>query len=195
MPTTENKVRFGLKNVHIAEATIAADGTATFETPWAFPGAVAFNMDAQGDRTVFRADDSDYWTGYSNNGYEGDLEMARMIDDFKTKILQYIKDSKGGLVEVDKPDAQHFAMMFEFDGDQKATRHVLYNCTASRPSTSGNTTPEGSVEPETETSTISAGKIYVEGFGWVVKYETTADTDTNTYNNWYTTVQLPTAGT
>lgn len=191
MPNQENKVRFGLKNVHVAVATIAADGTATYETPWAFPGAVAFNMDPQGDRTVFRADDTDYWVSNSNNGYEGDLEMARITEKFKTDILQYMKDSKGALVEVDKPDAVHFALLFEFDGDQKATRHVLYNCTAGRPTTTGNTTPEGAIEPETETSTISAGKIYVEGFGWVPKYETTADTDATTYNNWYTAVQLP----
>ena len=30
MPTTENKVRYGLKNVPLATCTITADGSATF---------------------------------------------------------------------------------------------------------------------------------------------------------------------
>ena len=69
MPNAENKVKFGLKNVHYAIATIAANGSATYATPVPFPGAVSLSMEPQGDKTVFRADNIDYWTGYTNNGY------------------------------------------------------------------------------------------------------------------------------
>ena len=53
----------------------------------------------------------------------------------------------------------HFALMFQFEGDAKATRYVLYNCTATRPSVSGATTEE-TIEPQTETVTVTAVAIH-----------------------------------
>lgn len=190
---SENKVKFGLKNVHVAIATIAADNTATYDTPFAFPGAVSLSMDPQGETTTFRADNIDYWVGQSNHGYEGDLEMARFIDKFKTDILKMYADAKGVLVETVEPDAVHFAMMFEFDGDQKATRHVLYNCTCGRPSV-GSSTTEDTVEPQTESATVTAGTIHLAALDKdIVKADTTATTDQTAYDNWYQAVYQPTA--
>jgi hypothetical protein len=53
--------------------------------------------------------------------------------------------------------------MFEFAGDAKSTRHVLYNCTATRASVSGSTTDE-EIEPQTETVTITTGSVYFASF-------------------------------
>lgn len=193
MPTAnENKVKYGLKNVYYAIATIAADGSATYDTPVKFPGAVSLSLDAQGENTPFYADNIVYFVGSSNTGYEGDLEMARITDSFREDVLGETADTKNVLVErVDAP-VVHFALLFQFEGDQKAVKHVLYNCTATRP-TIGSATKEDTVEPETETVTITATSIYSETLqSDIVKARSNKDTDDTTYNAWFNTVYLPT---
>ena len=130
----ENKVGYGLSKLYYAIATIDdSKHTATYGNPKAFPGAISLNLDAQGDRVIKRADNVDYWIGNANNGYEGDLEVARVSDAFLKDILGEVDDDNGVQVELKDVEAVHFALMFQFEGDKRGTRHVLYNCTASRP--------------------------------------------------------------
>lgn len=192
MPTaSENKIKFGLKNVYYAIATIAADGSATYGTPVKFPGAVSLSLDPQGENTPFYADNIVYYVGSSNTGYEGDLEMARIVDSFREDVLGETADTKNVLVErVDAP-VVHFALLFQFEGDQKAVKHVLYNCTATRP-TIGSATKEDTVEPETETVTITATSIYNETLqSDIVKARSNKDTDDTTYEGWFSAVYQP----
>ena len=70
---------------------------------------------------------------------------------------------------------------------------MMYNCTAARPDAAGNTKGE-SIEPQTETVSITATSIYVSSLGTgmdIVKSETVSSTDTSTYNNWFSTVYVP----
>lgn len=189
----ENKIKYGLKNVHYAVATIAADGTATYGTPVAFPGAVSLSLEPQGENTPFPADNVVYWTGVSNTGYSGDLEMARVIDQFKTDVLGYITSGNGIMVENLNAEAVHFALLFQFEGDQQATRHVMYNCTATRPSAASTTKGE-SVEPQTETVTITATSVYSDALVTdIVKASTNATTPKAVYDAWFEAVTMPTA--
>ncbi len=189
----ENKIKYGLKNVYYAVATIAADGSATYGSPKPFPGAVSLSLSPQGETSPFYADNIAYWIGVSNTGYEGDLEMARVIDSFKTDILGYKRDNKDVIFEDANANPVHFALIFQFEGDQKATRHVMYNCTAARPDAAGNTKSE-SIEPQTETVSITATSIYVSTLGTgmdIVKSETVTSTDSSTYNGWFSAVYVP----
>lgn len=189
-----NKIKYGLKNVHYAVATIATNGSATYTTPVPFPGAVSLSMEPQGETSPFFADNIEYWTGISNTGYEGDLEIARVIDSFKTDVLGYKVAGNGLVVEDANVSPVHFALLFQFEGDEKATRHVMYNCTATRPGASGQTKSE-TIEPQTETITINAASIYVAALETdIVKAELTDSTAySTTYASFFSTVLQPTA--
>lgn len=188
-----SKIKFGLKNVHYAKATIAANGSATYETPVPIPGAVSLSMDPQGEISKFYADNIAYYTTVGNSGYEGDLEMALFPDSFKKDCLGYIEDNKHILIEDVNAEAKPFALLFQFEGDVKATRHVLYNCVAQRPGVNGQTKEEN-VEPQTESATITATSIYVAALDKdIAKSSTTEQTATADYDDFFETVYIPTA--
>ncbi|MCC8044812.1 MAG: hypothetical protein LIP12_04850 [Clostridiales bacterium] len=77
---------------------------------------------------------------------------------FNLKNAHYAKltlDDDGVLVENSEVELESFSLLFEFDGDQKHIRHVLYNCSASRPKIEGQTN-EDTKEVQTETLSIKA---------------------------------------
>jgi len=187
-----NKIKYGIEKVYYAVATIAADGTATYDTPVALPGAVNLSLEAQGDQNVFYADNINYYVSQANNGYQGDLEMALITDDFRKAILGE-HESTTGKVLVEEADVApaHFALLFQFEGDVKATRYVMYNCVASRPATASATKAEA-IEPQTETVQITATSIYNAALDSdIVRAKTGEETTQTIYDGWFTSVWQP----
>lgn len=178
-----NKVKFGLKNVYYSKITISSSET-TYGTPVAIPGAVNLSMEAQGEITKFYADDIVYYQSSQNNGYEGDLELALVPDSFRKDILGEVVDNNGLLVEKSNVEYANFALLFEFSGDANKRRHVMYNCSATRPSV-GSATLEDTKEPQTESLSISA---VANSAGYV---KASADETASAYTSWFTTVQVP----
>lgn len=190
MATKKNKVKFGLKNCHYALVTLGEDGKATFGTPVAMPGAVSLSLDAEGENEPFYADDSVYYMVSDNNGYSGDLELALIPESFLTDIMHETEDSNGVLYENKDVEPEHFALLFEFTGDQRKIRHCMYYCSASRPSVSGNTR-EDSTEVQTETLSLTVSPLP----SGLVKVKTGTNTTQAVYDAWYNSVyKISTAG-
>lgn len=186
-----NKVKYGLSNVYYAVATIAEDGTATYTTPKRIAGAVNLSLDANGSNEPFYADNIKYYVTVANNGYDGDLEIALVPDEFRKDVLGDIEDTNGILVENADAQAVQFALLFQFEGDANATRHVIYNCTATRPSVSG-ATKEESVSVQTETLSLSCATVYNEALEHNVVKARALTTD-EPYADWFKSVYQPTA--
>lgn len=181
-----NKVKFGLKNCHYA--TFSKDletGAIVYDTPVPIPGAVELSLEPRGDMVEFYADDMLYYSAPNNQGYDGTLSIGTLPEKFEMDALGEEKDETD-LVLTEKATAKGkpFAFLFEFDGDVKATRHVLYNCTANRPTVSSST-KTNSVEPTpTELTFVSSPR----DTDYAVKTKTTATTPAEIYNAWYTAV-------
>lgn len=184
-----NKIKYGLRNVYYAKiTTVSSAGVPTYGTPSAILGAVNLSLSASGEGNDFYADDSVYFHSESNNGYSGTLEMALINDDFKKDILGELSNTSGVKFEKSDNPTAEFALMFEFQGDANATRHLLYRCTASRPDVAS-ATKEATITPQTETLNITAlprlDNMYVKA-----RVEATA---TTAYNAWFTSVYTGTA--
>ena len=186
MPKKNNKVKFNICNVHYALLNIDEAGEITFGTPVAMPCAVSLSLDPNGEPSNFYADGYAYYTISNNMGYDGNLELAMVPESFRTDVLKEQLDANKVLVENANVEAANFALLFEFDGDVKKIRHVLYKCSATRP-TIESATKEEEIEVKTETLTIKATPL-ANGY---VKAKTGDDTTDSVYQNWYKSVYMP----
>ena len=180
-----NKVKYGLSKCYYAVVT-----TNGYATPVALPGAVNLSLDQEGETNAFRADNIDYYVSVSNNGYSGDLELALIPDSFLTDVMGEVVDGTTGVqYEIADKNPKAFALLFQFEGDEKATRHVLYNCKATRPTLNSETTGE-TIEPVTETLSIRATARDADH---LVKAK--CKEGDSSYTSWFTAVVVPTITT
>lgn len=183
-----NKIKYGLSRVYYALATIdPSTGAATYDTPVALPGAVSLSMEPSGEPNKFYADNIAYATFAANAGYEGTLELAVIPDSFRVSVLgEEVVDD----IQYEKATAttQPFALLFQFEGDDAATRHVFYNCTATRPNVASQTTEEN-VEVQTEELTITCGAIFNAEMDANIVKGKCSDDSAAAYSAWYTAVQ------
>ena len=180
---SENKVQFNLKNVHYAVLT-DTDGVITYGTPVAVPGAVTLSLDPQGDTKKFYADGVTYYQAVSNQGYSGDLEMARYPDQMLKDIWGFSAgETSKVMTENSTVEPWEFALLYQIDGDVDSQNYVLYNCTGARPGIGSSTISE-SKEPQTQKSSTSAVPLANGN----VMARTTYDTPTATKAGWFTAV-------
>lgn len=152
-----NKVKYNLKNVHAAKLT---------------------ETDSDGT-TTFSYAESKAIPGAVSISLDAEGETSPFYADGIVYFRSVTNNGCSGDLEI--------ALLFEFDGDVNAIRHVLYNCSASHPSIESET-KEDTIEPGTETLSITADPRS-DG---LIKARTDDTTDSGTYTNWYKAVYTPT---
>ena len=162
-----NKVKFNLCDVYYALLEKNTETTAEYATPVRLPGAVSLSLDPEGEQEPFFADGIEYYILSNNMGYTGDLELALIPESFRTDVLKETNDNNQVLIERDD------------------VRHVIYNCTVSRPKIESKTNEE-SKEVQTETLNITARPLRMG----LVKAKTGNGTAPNTYDNWFKSVYV-----
>ena len=145
-----NKVEFGISELHVGTYTVDDQGVVTLGTPYHQPGAVSFSPEEQSENNTFYADNIAYWSGYSGGTFEGDLEVAKFSDEFKTQFLGYKALTNGGLANVKNAKKPNVYVAFQVEGDAESRRIILYNCSLGVIAREFNTIEENK-EPTTET--------------------------------------------
>lgn len=148
-----NKVEFGISNLIIGTYT-DTNGTVTLGTPYHQKGAVSLSLEPEGDSNEFYADNMIYWSGFSDNGFSGSLEVARFDTDAKKDFFGYAETAGGGIAAIKGATKPPVYIAFQTEGDAEARRVIIYNVTLSGINREFNTI-EDSKEPVTESCDIT----------------------------------------
>ena len=188
---TEDKVVYGLKNVHYSKMSIDETGKVIYAKPVAIKGAVEISLESKAELVSFEADNEVYYSAPGTSSYEGTLTLAKVPDGFLVDVLGEVLDTTDGVqTEIDGAKTSNFALMFQFEGDNSGVRHLFYNCSASRPSVASKTGKEiGTTELAFTASAKPAETVNDKA---VVKTKTTANTTTAIYNAWFDAVYVKT---
>ena len=150
-----NKVEFGISNLYVGTYSVGTTGTVTMGTPYHQAGAVSFSPEEQSESNKFYADNVVYWSGYTGGTFEGDLEVAKFDDTFKTQFLGYISKADGGLGVVKNATKPNVWIAFQVEGDAESRRIIMYNCSLGGITREYSTEEEESIEPATETIAVT----------------------------------------
>ena len=188
--SSENMVRFGLRNVHYATFS-----DSTYATPKPIKGAVQLTTSPEGDSYTFYADDVAYYATETNGGYTGTIEVAAVNDEFLKDVLGYKSDTTSGLLyEATTTVVPSVALLFEVSGNVEQQRGIFYNVTFSRIETEANTRAE-TTEPDTVTLNFTAiGRDFTVGDATenVVKAQcSNAEDTTQAFANFFKKVVTP----
>ena len=104
MANKKNIVKFNLCNVHYSVLTQSEDGKYSWGTPVSVPGAVSISLDPTGEPESFYADGVEYYVINNNQGYDGDLELAMIPEDFRKDVLNEVSDSNSVVILFVKMD-------------------------------------------------------------------------------------------
>lgn len=182
------KITYGIKNVHYAQKTETPNGAPIFGAVKGWQGADELALPPVGDPIVIHADDVEYYRLPVNQGYEGNINVRQIPEDFKINCLGEYKDANGVLIEKDGIKPDNFALLGEFqiadDSSVSAKRFALYNCAAGRPDLSGQTKGD-TVDPKLFSVPITAKPTKSDG---IIKATIKKSDNAELFNSWFDSV-------
>ena len=181
-----NKVEFGISNLHVGTYSVGTTGTVTMGTPYHQAGAVSFSPDEKSEKKDFYADNVIYCSGYSGGTFEGDLEVAKFDDAFKTQFLGYFAKADGGLGIAKNASKPNVYIAFQVEGDNGPRRAIMYNCSLGGIKREYSTI-EDSKEPTTETIAVTVAGDNASGLSMVSYNQTSTG-----YSTLFTNPPAPT---
>lgn len=181
----DNIVNWGLVASGWSLITVDANGNDVYGPVQKFRGLRFISFTANGDTPKVYADGTIVYVGKNNNGYTGAMEFTNPDEAFLRTVLG--EELTGGLqYEIQEPVVNRVALLWEWVGDQRHTRHCMYNCTISRPDLSAITRGDGG------SKTAQYMTLNIEAIPRAnderVKVRSTETTPTAVYNAWFTTV-------
>lgn len=128
-----SKVTYGLKNLYFAKVAVGANGVVAYGVPKPIPGASEMSLAPKGEDTPVYADDTTLVSLTINQGYDGDITVYGIPDDFTSDILGMTQDANGVFIESADDVKNQFALMGEFSSESTTKkRWTMYNCKAGR---------------------------------------------------------------
>lgn len=182
------RIRYGFSNLHYAVATEGTGGSLTYATPVAVKGAKSLAMSAAGSDVNEPADNVNWFSFRTNDGYTGTLEFedTAAADTFLQTVLGQTVDSKGGVLEKANDSPKEFALLGQMElagGTETGKRACFYRCVASRPDINAQTKEVGGLTVATNTVNITAMPRINDD---AVKY--TADSASSAYATFFSAV-------
>lgn len=175
----ENKITFGLENVHWSKVTTQPTGEIQYSKPEKLAGAVDLELNPISTDIKLKADNIYYYVSESNDGYTGKMTFYNTTEAFD----EYVNGlEKKGELTVEKSTAQSnpIALLFQMEGDKHATRFCLPQVSVKRPKF-GTKTKDGAnvntVELEFTASPRPTDKV--------VRYKTNVTTSDEVYNKFF----------
>lgn len=192
---SENRVLFGLKNIHIAfvdKLITPNDSTMPgWEDPVSLEGAVQFSLSSSGSANNVYGDDG-IWHTFTGNSQTGTLQIwvpdwsirARMLGDYVDEDGKYVETNKTG---------EHFAILGERTGNQSNERFVFYYCTAANAEVTYDTTQE-TPAPVAFQFSITASMLYFPPINiTAMTSSVNKNISPSVYNNFFGAVVMPKA--
>ena len=186
------KIHYGICNVYysVLTETLGTNGqyTESYGSPKQLIGARSISLSPTQENVNFAADNNaNYYTQNIFSGYEGTLVLATLDDNFRKDIYGEKTDTNNLVGESIYDTPKKFALLFQFETDDKAVRHIMCRCSAGKYEIASSTKDQ-TIEPGEISIPITSGGRLSDG---LVKWKCDGSATTQ-YNSWYSSVYVPT---